>query len=463
MNRAKQGTRLPASHSIGIWGPFTWTMVVLVTLLILPMISLGVVRRASRPLSEVVDPARLAVSTFEASFGTELYLSTIPASDIDSTIANRSRVAIANQTRTAASLRRVLRDVAPLDTALQGVLAAAEAWRAARRAVLVGSADSATTISPGIATLVASDRLDDSLDDLAQATRARVSAIERLNVGVSIALVLVAGVGVGLLTWAGKRTARLAEFAENQRRALVLADEARDKLLRHVSHDLRNPLSVAVSFHELLERGYFGELNEQQTDAVRSAQRQIRLAVRLATDVLDTARREGRGLTSQRSSVLLDLLVRELVLDHAANAERNGVVLESHTEPDATGASALTDADSIRQIVTNLISNAIKYASKGGRIVVRAGKRAHGPPIAPAARLTIEVADSGPGIPAQDRERIFQESVRLADAATVAGGAGIGLASARRLARELDGDLSVESNGGGSTFILWLPLQETGA
>ena len=120
--------------------------------------------------------------------------------------------------------------------------------------------------------------------------------------------------------------------------------------------------------------------------------------------------------------------------------------------PDGLRASA--DPLRVRQIVGNLVSNAVKYAPQG-KVTIDAAIRSFGGPL-PGDWIALSVSDTGPGIPEDKRELIFEEYTRLQPEAQQ--GAGIGLAISRRIARLMGGDLGVESEmGRGSTFTLWLP------
>jgi signal transduction histidine kinase len=115
-----------------------------------------------------------------------------------------------------------------------------------------------------------------------------------------------------------------------------------------------------------------------------------------------------------------------------------------------------TDPERVRQVLGNLLSNALKYTPPGGRVTVRAEVRPRGHDGAHAESVAIDVRDSGPGIPPDKHEEVFEEFSRLAPDA--APGAGLGLAIARRVARALGGDVTVASEPGrGSCFTLWVP------
>jgi signal transduction histidine kinase len=141
--------------------------------------------------------------------------------------------------------------------------------------------------------------------------------------------------------------------------------------------------------------------------------------------------------------------------EYLAAAGASGLALVTATHPDLPVIA--TSRVRVRQIVSNLLSNAIKYTPHGS-VTVRTAHQCNGPQGAPGEWLLVEVADTGPGIPAEKQEYIFEEFSRIGPRDK--SGAGLGLAISRLLAQALGGQITVESTGGsGSTFRLWLPLQ----
>jgi signal transduction histidine kinase len=191
---------------------------------------------------------------------------------------------------------------------------------------------------------------------------------------------------------------------------------------------------------------------------IHGVSRSLDAALAIITDLLDLARTDGGGITVHRVSVDLGALVREAAEDQRAVAAKAGHQISCEV-PD-TPLQIYTDPTRVRQVLDNLLSNAIKYTPEPGRIVITAESNAHDAPRVRGA-VAIRVSDSGPGIPPEMREHIFDEFTRLED--TNLKGHGLGLAIARRIARLLGGDLGVaETNGrlGGATFVLWLPRRE---
>jgi len=247
-----------------------------------------------------------------------------------------------------------------------------------------------------------------------------------------------------------ERTAR-AE-AEEQRAQLERVTESRARLMRGFSHDLRNPLGVADSQAWMLEEGgRRGELSDRQRAGIERIRRSIGRSLRLIDDLLELSRAESGEVDVQPVETDVTQVAREAVEDFQVPAVAAGLTLEIHA-PHTLAAS--TDPARVRQILANLLSNAVKYAAKGPVTVEAEHRQDEGPRVGPW--IALSVRDSGPGIPREQCEAVFEEFTRLDPHAQP--GAGIGLAISRRIARLLGGDLTLASDeGGSSTFTLWLP------
>jgi PAS domain S-box-containing protein len=242
------------------------------------------------------------------------------------------------------------------------------------------------------------------------------------------------------------------EEAERRRAELERVTESRARLMRGFSHDLRNPLAAADGSAMLLEDGRaYGGLNDRQLEGVRRIRRGIRTSLRLIEDLLELAQAEAGQIQLQRADFDVALAAREIADDFQAQAAAAGLSLRVRV-PEAIRAHA--DPTRVRQILANLISNAVKYAPHS-QVTVDAEVRPFGGPL-PGNWIALRVSDTGAGIPEEKRELIFEEYTRLDPGAQP--GAGIGLAISRRIARLMGGDLTVESQlGRGSTFTLWVP------
>lgn len=248
------------------------------------------------------------------------------------------------------------------------------------------------------------------------------------------------------------RRLQLLEEAQRRREELERITESRARLIRGFSHDVKNPLGAADGYAALLEEGVGGALAPQQHESVRRIRRSIHSSLRLIGDLLELARAEAGQVELQITSVDVAALVRDVVEDFRAQVAAAGLELAEDVPASLTVES---DPARVRQILGNLVSNAVKY-TKAGRVTVTLSVRVRDDAPRRGEWVAISVADTGPGIPEDKREFIFQEFTRLDPDAPH--GAGVGLAISRRLARLLRGDITVESAvGRGSTFTLWLP------
>jgi len=248
--------------------------------------------------------------------------------------------------------------------------------------------------------------------------------------------------------------AQLLEDARRSRDEVVRAAEARARLVRGFSHDVKNPLGAAVGQIALLEEGLVGELKAPQREALARARGAIAAAVDLIDDLVELVRAEAGQLSIEPRAVDLHRVVTEVAEGHRPEAEGRRITL--HVEAAGPQPAAYTDPARVRQILGNLLSNAVKYTPEGGRITIRVAERTDGGAPGPGVWHAVDVENTGPGIPPEKREHIFEEFTRLEPGDSR--GKGLGLAISRQVARALGGDLTVQSTPGrGATFTLWIP------
>src|SRR5678815_522081 len=292
--------------------------------------------------------------------------------------------------------------------------------------------------------------------------------------------VIVGAIVVGLallLQHERRQAARLAERSRELERLsseLLRANRMKNDFLANVSHELRTPLNAIVGFVDLLREGVYGDLSPRQVKPVERIEASANHLRHLVDQILDLAKMAAGRLDVH--SELLD--IRPFILDVASEVE--SLVNEKSLSLSLAMGSSLprikSDPTHLRQILVNLLGNAIKYTDAGSIVVkTRALTKSlaleQGLPqlVADAHEninswLAVQVIDSGRGIAAADQERVFEEFEQV-DAGPRADsphrGTGLGLAISRRLARLLGGDLLLQSESGkGSTFTLWLPVGE---
>ena len=227
--------------------------------------------------------------------------------------------------------------------------------------------------------------------------------------------------------------------------SLARASEAKSRFLASVSHELRTPMNAILGFTDALLAGVDGPLNKAQTESLGWVQRGGRDLLGLINEILDLSRIEAGKLTLDPQPFDPRELVASVVEQHRSLAVQKGLALEWQ-DSDAP-AEVVLDPQRVRQILVNLIGNALKFTDSG-RVDVEVASRDDG--------LHVAVLDTGPGIEPTQHETIFEEFRQALDEST---GTGLGLAISRRLARAMNGDVTVESEPGtGSVFHLRLPV-----
>ena len=246
------------------------------------------------------------------------------------------------------------------------------------------------------------------------------------------------------------RKVHLLEDSERRRTELEHVIKSRSRLMRGFTHDLKNPIGAADGHASLLEDGLLGQLTEEQLRSIGRIRASLANALKLIDDLNEFARAETGRLELKLVPTQIMEVAREIGEQYRPIAEQNGISVDLEL---ARAPIITTDDDRVRQVLGNLMSNALKYTSAGGRVCIRTGLRASeaGPEC-----VIAEVEDTGIGIPEDKLHLIFEEFERIDP--SVKPGIGLGLAISRRIANALGGTVTVKSTRGqGSTFTVWLP------
>jgi signal transduction histidine kinase/DNA-binding response OmpR family regulator len=242
--------------------------------------------------------------------------------------------------------------------------------------------------------------------------------------------------------------AQLYRQLERQSAALEVAGRHKSEFLASMSHELRTPLNAIIGFSEVLLERMFGELNERQDDYLRDIWSSGKHLLELLNDILDLSKIDAGQMVLNRSKFVVRESLEYCLSLVRERALKQRILLSLEVDPDV----GLLDADRLRfrQVALNLLSNAVKFTPDGGRVDVRASIRGQD--------LVVIVADTGVGVAAEDRQRIFdsfQQGTRLSGQVE---GTGLGLTLSKRIVELHGGRIWVESEAGkGSTFGFALP------
>ena len=234
---------------------------------------------------------------------------------------------------------------------------------------------------------------------------------------------------------------------QHARQEALRAERAKGELVANVSHELRTPMAAIVGYAELLREELGNDAGKDVGDAVEAIARNGQHALEVIKDLVDAERAALSQIAVNSVPVDLATIAEDTVKLLRVRAQSKGIAIEFDraAAPDAT---AVGDPLRIRQILMNLVSNAIRFTDEGGvRIVLHADARS----------VSVAVHDSGPGMDAAQLSRLFGRYAQL-DETRAAGGSGLGLSISRQLAKLLGGNIAVASTpGSGSTFRFQIP------
>ena len=225
-------------------------------------------------------------------------------------------------------------------------------------------------------------------------------------------------------------------------------DEMKDDFLNTLSHELRTPINAIIGFGSVLRGGLAGPLLPKQSEYIQRVVGASEVLLGLVDQLLDVAHIQSQKLKLRLQAVRFPLLIREVVGYHEVEIGAKNLTVEYVFELDGP---VVCDSLRLRQVLSNLVGNAVKFTPAGGRIIVRAKKEGD--------RVTCEVTDTGIGIPENQAGNIFGRftQVDMTDSRQ-AGGLGLGLYVAKALVEAHGGEIGVRSTPGqGATFWFTLP------
>jgi len=245
------------------------------------------------------------------------------------------------------------------------------------------------------------------------------------------------------------QNARLFREIEDKSRQLELASRHKSEFLANMSHELRTPLNAIIGFSEVLAERMFGEINDKQAEYLADILESGRHLLSLINDILDLSKIEaGRMEVELKDFALPEAIENTLVLVRE-RAHRRGIALGQAIGADVGGIRA--DERKVKQVLLNLLSNALKFTPEGGRIEVAARRVDDA--------VEIAVTDTGVGIAPEDQAAVFEEFRQVGTASKKVEGTGLGLAISRKFVELHGGRMWLTSEpGAGSTFAFTLPL-----
>jgi signal transduction histidine kinase len=244
------------------------------------------------------------------------------------------------------------------------------------------------------------------------------------------------------------QNARLFRELADKSRQLEVASQHKSEFLANMSHELRTPLNAIIGFSEVLYERMFGEINDKQAEYLADILESGRHLLSLINDILDLSKIEAGRMELDPTEFSLPAAIDNTLTLVRERAHRRAIELERKIDEGV--GSICADERKVKQVILNLLSNALKFTPEGGRVAVRA--RAYD------GWAEVSVSDTGVGIAAEDQPTVFDEFRQVGSAAKKVEGTGLGLAISRKFIELHGGRIWVTSTlGAGSTFAFTLP------
>jgi len=260
---------------------------------------------------------------------------------------------------------------------------------------------------------------------------------------------------IGLLRTFGDQAAialenvRLFREIQDKSQQLETANKHKSEFLANMSHELRTPLNAIIGFSEVLLERLFGDLNEKQDDYLKDIHSSGRHLLQLINDILDLSKVEAGRMELDVATFDLPSAISNAMTLIRERAQRHAITLGIDVDQDF--GEMVADERKFKQILLNLLTNAVKFTPDGGRIDVRARREGDS--------IVVAVHDTGIGIAPEDQQAVFEEFRQVGrDYTNKQEGTGLGLALTRKFVELHGGTISVESAlGMGSTFTFTIP------
>jgi len=225
-------------------------------------------------------------------------------------------------------------------------------------------------------------------------------------------------------------------------------DQRKSAFVANVSHELKSPLAIIKGFLVLILDGAVGEINSKQRNCLEIGKRNIERLIRLVTDLLDISKIEAGKMEMRRENFDIAVLVNEILVDYEKELAKKQISLKKDIQENIGAIWA--DRDKISEVVINLLNNAVKYTTAGGEVGIKL--------ISKENELYFEISDTGPGIPEEYKDKIFDKFERITTEKME--GTGLGLPIAKDIVELHKGKIWVESEAGkGSVFKVKLPVK----
>jgi signal transduction histidine kinase len=244
-------------------------------------------------------------------------------------------------------------------------------------------------------------------------------------------------------------TTSLEQKVSEKTAQLELANHHKSEFLANMSHELRTPLNAVIGFSDVLKEQYFGELNAKQQEYVKDINESGQHLLSLINDILDLSKIEAGHMDLDLAEFNLPMALDNAMVLVRERALRQQLQLRADMAVDVT--NVIADQRKVKQILINLLTNAVKFSHAGGWVEVKVARDTNG--------VMVTVKDSGPGIAPEDHAAIFEEFRQLKSSGSAKfEGTGLGLALAKRFVELHGGRIWVESElGKGAAFTFTLP------